>query len=85
MHLAVNRAPPKPRIGYVNGLAIRGLIGILIEIEAVATLVEGKAGSWSPQALWTRKSWAARANSKEKSMARGSVENVATILKRFFS
>lgn len=81
------KPPPKPRIGYVNGLAIRGPnMGSLIEIEAVATLVEGKAGKLVTTGLVDEEELGGQGRIvKRKSMARGSVENVATILKRFFS
>jgi len=81
------KPPPKPRIGYVNGLAIRGPnMGCLIEIEAVATLVEGKAGKLVTTGLVDEEELGGQGRIvKRKSMARGSVENVATILKRFFS
>lgn len=81
------KPPPKPRIGYVNGLAIRGPnMGSLIEIEAVATLVEGQAGKLVTTGLVDEEELGGQGRIvKRKSMARGSVENVATILKRFFS
>ena len=81
------KPPPKPRIGYVNGLAIRGPnMGSLIEIEAVATLVERQAGKLVTTGLVDEEELGGQGRIvKRKSMARGSVENVATILKRFFS
>jgi Lon-like ATP-dependent protease len=61
-------------------------MGSLIEIEAVATLVEGQAGKLVTTGLVDEEELGGQGRIvKRKSMARGSVENVATILKRFFS
>lgn len=81
------KTPSKPQIGYVNGLAIHGPnMGSLIEIEAVAIPVEGSAGKLVTTGLVDEEELGGQGRIvKRKSMARGSVENVVTILRRFFS
>jgi Lon-like ATP-dependent protease len=81
------KTPSKPRIGYVNGLAIHGPnMGSLIEIEAVAIPVQGSTGKLVTTGLVDEEELGGQGRIvKRKSMARGSVENVVTILKRFFS
>lgn len=81
------RIPSKPQIGYVNGLAIHGPnMGSLIEIEAVAIPVQGGTGKLVTTGLVDEEELGGQGRVvKRKSMARGSVENVITILKRFFS
>ena len=81
------KTPSKPQIGYVKGLAIHGPnMGSLIEIEAVAIPVEGSAGKLVTTGLVDEEELGGQGRIvKRKSMARGSVENVVTILRRFFS
>lgn len=81
------RTPSKPQIGYVNGLAIHGPnMGSLIEIEAVAIPVQGGTGKLVTTGLVDEEELGGQGRIvKRKSMARGSVENVITILRRFFS
>ncbi|NLJ61499.1 MAG: ATP-dependent protease LonB [Firmicutes bacterium] len=81
------RTPSKPKIGFVNGLAIHGPnIGSLIEIEAVAIPVQEGTGKLVTTGLVDEEELGGHGRIvKRKSMARGSVENVITILRRFFS
>lgn len=81
------KPPLKPQIGYVNGLAIHGPnIGSLVEIEAVAIPVQGGMGKLVTTGLVDEEELGGQGRIvRRKSMARGSVENVITILKRFFS
>ena len=81
------KTPSKPQIGYVNGLAIHGPnMGSLIEIEAVAIPVEGSAGKLVTTGLVDEEELGGQGRIvKRKSMARGSEENVLTIMRRFFS
>jgi Lon-like ATP-dependent protease len=81
------RTPSKPKIGFVNGLAIHGPnIGSLIEIEAVALPVQEGTGKLVTTGLVDEEELGGHGRIvKRKSMARGSVENVITILRRFFS
>ncbi|NLS44943.1 MAG: ATP-dependent protease LonB [Firmicutes bacterium] len=80
-------APVNPRVGYVNGLAIHGPnTGSLVEIEAVAIPVREGRGRLIATGLVDEEELAGRGRTiKKKSMVRGSVENVITILRRFFS
>ena len=77
------RPSQQPQVGVVNGLAAHGPnIGSLIEVEATSVPVAPGKGRWTvtgvieeeqvggPERKYTR-----------KSMARGSVENVLTVLK----
>lgn len=81
------KTPSKPQIGYVNGLAIHGPnMGSLIEIEAVAIPVQGSTGKLVTTGLVDEEELGGQGRIvKRKSMAKGSVENVMTILRRFFS
>jgi Lon-like ATP-dependent protease len=81
------KPPLKPQIGYVNGLAVHGPnMGSLIEIEAVAIPVEGTMGKLVTTGLVNEEELGGQGRIvKRKSMAIGSVENVMTILRRFFS
>lgn len=76
----------KPQVGYVNGLAVYGPnIGALLEIEASASITakgEGKlivTGIVDEEELSSNQSRTIR----RKSMARSSVENVLTVIKKY--
>ena len=78
----------KPQVGYVNGLAVYGPnIGALLEIEASATAAdkgEGKlvvTGIVDEEELSSNQSRTIR----RKSMARSSVENVLTVIKKYLN
>ncbi len=81
------RIPLKPQTGYVNGLAIHGPnMGSLIEIEVVAIPVQGSSGKLVTTGLVDEEELGGHGRVvKRKSMARGSVENVITILRKFLS
>ncbi len=80
------KIPSKPRIGYVNGLAIHGPnMGSLIQIEASAIPVEAGMGNVVTTGLVDEEEIGGQGRIvKRKSMARGSVDNVITILRKFF-
>lgn len=73
-------------VGYVNGLAVYGPnIGTLLEIEATATFVGHRKGKISITGVVEEEEIGSREGRtiKRKSMAKGSVENVMTVLKRY--
>lgn len=76
------KVPAKPRVGYVNGLAVSGPnLGMLIEIEARAKFVGRSRGGLTVTGVIDEEEIGSHAHRlKRKSMARGSVENVLTVL-----
>lgn len=73
-------------IGYVNGLAVYGPnIGTLLEIEASATFVGKHKGKINITGVVEEEEIGSREGRtiKRKSMAKGSVENVMTVLKKY--
>ncbi|MCP8967340.1 ATP-dependent protease LonB [Ectobacillus ponti] len=76
------RVYPIPRIGLVNGLAVFGPnMGALLDIEVTAIPAEGK-GSVIVTGIVEEESIGTQTKSiRRKSMAKGSVENVATVLR----
>lgn len=79
------RIPPEPQVGLVNGLAVYGAnMGMLLEIE-VTVLPAGKVGG---QIIITgiveeeEMHGMGGHTMRRKSMAKGSVENVLTVLRR---
>lgn len=73
-------------VGYVNGLAVYGPnIGTLLEIEATATFVGKHKGKINITGVVEEEEIGSREGRtiKRKSMAKGSVENVMTVLKRY--
>jgi ATP-dependent Lon protease len=73
-------------VGYVNGLAVYGPnIGTLLEIEATATFVGKRKGKISITGIVEEEEIGSREGRtiKRKSMAKGSVENVVTVLKKY--
>lgn len=73
---------PIPRIGLVNGLAVYGPnMGALLEIEVTAIPTDGK-GSLTITGIVEEESIGSQTKSiRRKSMAKGSVENVTTVLR----
>lgn len=73
-------------VGYANGLAVFGPnIGTLMEIEATATKVGMRRGKITITGVVEEEEIGSREGRtiKRKSMAKGSVENVLTVLKRY--
>ena len=73
-------------VGYVNGLAVYGPnIGTLLEIEATATFVGKHKGKINVTGIVEEEEIGSREGRtiKRKSMAKGSVENVMTVLKKY--
>lgn len=73
-------------VGYVNGLAVYGPnIGTLLEIEATAAFVGKHRGKINITGVVEEEEIGSREGRtiKRKSMAKGSVENVMTVLKKY--
>jgi Lon-like ATP-dependent protease len=73
-------------VGYVNGLAVYGPnIGTILEIEATASFVGKHKGKINITGVVEEEEIGSREGRtiKRKSMAKGSVENVMTVLKRY--
>ncbi len=73
-------------IGYANGLAVYGPnIGTLLELEATATKVGIRKGRINITGVVEEEEIGSREGRtiKRKSMAKGSVENVLTVLKKY--
>jgi Lon-like ATP-dependent protease len=73
-------------VGYANGLAVFGPnIGTLMEIEATASKVGMRRGKITITGVVEEEEIGSREGRtiKRKSMAKGSVENVLTVLKRY--
>ncbi|WP_088014398.1 ATP-dependent protease LonB [Gottfriedia acidiceleris] len=81
----VNKIPEAPTVGLVNGLAVYGAnIGALLPIEVIAMNAKeiGK-GSITITGIAEEESLGNQAKSiRRKSMAKGSLENVTTILRK---
>lgn len=80
------RINEEPLVGYANGLAVFGPnIGTLLEIEASAVRVGGKRGKITITGVVEEEELGSREGRtiKRKSMAKGSVENVLTVLKKY--
>ena len=77
----------KPRVGYVNGLAIVGSnIGSVMEIEATARRVDGRDGIVKVTGIVEEEEIGDK-NRKliRKGTARNSIDNVLTVLERFYN
>ena len=75
----------KPEIGFVNGLAVYGPnLGTLLEIEVTAIpVVQPGSGKFTITGVVDEEEMGGGARTiRRKSMARGSVENVLTVLRR---
>ncbi|MGE5584021.1 MAG: ATP-dependent protease LonB [Bacillota bacterium] len=81
------KVPCAPQVGYANGLAVYGPnSGMLVEIEAAAVPVERGAGKVITTGVIDEEEMGETGRiMRRKSMARGSVENVITVLRRFLS
>ncbi|ANE47145.1 Lon protease [Paenibacillus swuensis] len=80
------KVPHAPQVGFVNGLAVYGAnMGTVLEIEVTATLaVKPGAGSFNITGVVDEEEMGGGSRTlRRKSMARGSVENVLTVLRRF--
>ncbi|NLY90385.1 MAG: ATP-dependent protease LonB [Firmicutes bacterium] len=80
------RVPPQPQVGYANGLAVYGPnLGMIVELEATAIPVaEGKGRVITTGVIDEEEMGEYGRTIRRKSMARGSVENVLTVLKKYF-
>jgi ATP-dependent Lon protease len=79
------KVPPVPQIGFVNGLAVYGPnLGALLEIEVTAIETKDKGrGSINITGVAEEETMGTQGRSiMRKSMAKGSVENVLTVLRR---
>lgn len=77
--------PPKPQVGYVNGLAVFGPnMGSLIQVEVSAIPAEpGKGRLITTGVVDEEEMGQAGRTIRRKSMALGSVENVLTVIRKF--
>ncbi|MBA9088058.1 Lon-like ATP-dependent protease [Fontibacillus solani] len=78
------KIPAGPEIGVVNGLAVYGAnMGTLLEIEATAVPAEPGRGTYNITGVVDEEEIGGGSRTlRRKSMAKGSVENVLTVLKR---
>ncbi|TCZ75180.1 ATP-dependent protease LonB [Paenibacillus albiflavus] len=78
------KVPTEPQVGFVNGLAVYGPnLGTLLEIEVSAIPVsKGEAKITITGVVDEEEMGGGSRTLRRKSMARGSVENVLTVLKR---
>ncbi|MEF2967999.1 ATP-dependent protease LonB [Paenibacillus sp. M1] len=78
------KIPAQPEIGVVNGLAVYGAnMGTLLEIEATAVPVAKGTGTYNITGVVDEEEIGGGSRTlRRKSMAKGSVENVLTVLKR---
>jgi Lon-like ATP-dependent protease len=79
------KIPAQPQIGFVNGLAVYGgNMGMLLEIEATTSVAEKGKGEIILTGIVEEEEINSRNKSiKRKSMAKSSVENVLTVLRRY--
>ena len=79
------KIPPRPQIGYVNGLAVYGpSMGTIIEIEVASHhLGPGRGQMHVTGVVEEEEMGSARRVIRRKSMAKGSVENVLTVLREY--
>lgn len=76
----------EPQIGYVNGLAVYGPnIGTLLEIEATASVAPDGKGRVTITGIVEEEEIGSRDGRtiKRKSMAKSSIDNVLTVIKRY--
>lgn len=78
------KVPGAPRVGFVNGLAVYGPnLGTLLEIEVSAIPAVPGAGTFNITGVVDEEEMGGGSRTlRRKSMARGSVENVLTLLKK---
>ncbi len=79
------KIPAAPQVGLVNGLAVYGPnMGTLLEIEVTATPALPGAGKFTITGVVDEEELGGGSKTlRRKSMARGSVENVLTVLRRY--
>jgi ATP-dependent Lon protease len=78
------KIPAQPAVGVVNGLAVYGAnMGTLLEIEATAVPAEKGKGLYNITGVVDEEEIGGGSRTlRRKSMAKGSVENVLTVLQR---
>lgn len=78
------KVPAKPQIGFVNGLAVYGPnMGTMLEIEVSAIPAAKGTGQFTITGVVDEEELGGGSRTlRRKSMARGSVENVLTVLRR---
>ncbi len=78
------KIPPHPQVGVVNGLGVCGPgMGSLLEIEAIALPAARGQGKATITGVVEEEELGSRGRTfRRKSMARGAVENVLTVLRR---
>lgn len=78
------KVPDQPAVGVVNGLAVYGAnMGTLLEIEATAVPAEKGKGTYNITGVVDEEEIGGGSRTlRRKSMAKGSVENVLTVLQR---
>ncbi|MUT64503.1 ATP-dependent protease LonB [Paenibacillus sp. NEAU-GSW1] len=79
------KVPTEPQIGFVNGLAVYGPnMGTLLEIEVSAIPVAQGRGQFTITGVVDEEELGGGSRTlRRKSMAKGSVENVITMLRRY--
>ncbi|WP_301553553.1 ATP-dependent protease LonB [Desulfuribacillus stibiiarsenatis] len=80
------RIQNKPQVGYVNGLAVYGPnMGTILEVEVSAIpVISGRKGEITVTGLIEEESiGGGKRTVTRKSMAKGSVENVMTVLRKY--
>lgn len=77
------KVPSEPRVGFVNGLAVYGPnMGTLLEIEVTAIRVKPGQGKYNITGVVDEEELGGGTRTlRRKSMAKGSVENVLTVLR----
>jgi Lon-like ATP-dependent protease len=78
------KVPAAPQVGFVNGLAVYGPnMGTLLEIEVSAIPARSGKGSFTITGVVDEEELGGGSRTlRRKSMAKGSVENVLTVLRR---
>lgn len=78
------KVPSKPQVGFVNGLAVYGpSMGALLEIEVTAIpTASGKGGFNITGVVEEEELGGGQRTLRRKSMAKGSLDNVLTVLRR---
>jgi len=81
------KIPSAPQVGYVNGLGVFGPnMGSLIQVEVSAIRVEPGKGVVTTTGLVDEEELGQSGRTlRRKSMAKGSVENVLTVIRKFLS
>lgn len=78
------KVPPRPQVGYANGLAVYGpSTGALVEVEVAAIFVGAGKGRVIATGMIEEEEMGEYGRTvRRKSMARGSLENVLTVLRK---